>query len=454
MTRLFGTDGVRGIANLDLTPDLAFKLGWAGALVLTEETHHKPTFIVGADTRLSCGMLGAALMAGITSAGADVIYVDVIATPGVAWLTRKLGADAGAMISASHNSFEFNGIKFFSAGGFKLPDATEDAIEALIRKEGDLTARPQGQEVGRLTRYDQGAHDYLAHLQAIADVDLTGMRLVIDCAHGASYRTAPALFQSLGARVTALGVQPDGININHECGSTYAHKLAAHVREEGADLGLAFDGDADRLIAVDDQGEIVDGDVMMAILAHDLDRRGLLAQKTIVATVMSNFGLEAMAERDGFKLVRTPVGDRYVLEHMREANLSLGGEQSGHIILLDDSTTGDGQLTALRFLRALKNQEEALPLSQARQVIQLFPQVLENVRVTEDLKNAIMVSPILQEAVAQVEARLGSRGRVLIRKSGTEPLIRVMIEGQDQEEIQAYAHELVALIDRLSRGEG
>ncbi|NLA71500.1 MAG: phosphoglucosamine mutase, partial [Clostridiaceae bacterium] len=394
MTRLFGTDGVRGIANRELTPELAFSLGLAGALVLTEETHHKPTFVVGADTRVSCGMLGAALIAGITSAGADVIYVGVIATPGVAWLTRELGADAGAMISASHNSFEFNGIKLFSGQGFKLQDETEDAIEAVIRGD-ELSAmtRPVGDRVGRITQYDKGAEDYRNHLYSIAEVDLTGVRLVIDCANGASYQTAPQLFRDLGAEVIAIGIEPDGYNINHDCGSMHAEKLAEYVRESGADAGLAFDGDADRLIVVDDQGDVCDGDVMLAILARDLDRKGKLAQKTIVATVMSNFGLERMAEREGLRLVRTSVGDRYVLEHMLRDGLSLGGEQSGHVILLDDTTTGDGQLTALRLLGALHNLGSKTRLSEARKIIQTLPQVLKNVYVSEYQKNLVMDHP-------------------------------------------------------------
>ena len=396
MTRLFGTDGVRGIANRELTPELAFSLGLAGALVLTEETHHKPTFVVGADTRVSCGMLGAALIAGITSAGADVIYVGVIATPGVAWLTRELGADAGAMISASHNSFEFNGIKLFSGQGFKLQDETEDAIEAVIRGD-ELSAmtRPVGDRVGRITQYDKGAEDYRNHLYSIAEVDLTGVRLVIDCANGASYQTAPQLFRDLGAEVIAIGIEPDGYNINHDCGSMHAEKLAEYVRESGADAGLAFDGDADRLIVVDDQGDVCDGDVMLAILARDLDRKGKLAQKTIVATVMSNFGLERMAEREGLRLVRTSVGDRYVLEHMLRDGLSLGGEQSGHVILLDDTTTGDGQLTALRLLGALHNLGSKTRLSEARKIIQTLPQVLKNVYVSEYQKNLVMDHPEL-----------------------------------------------------------
>ncbi len=450
MAKLFGTDGVRGVANQELTPDLAFSLGFAGALVLTEETHHKPTFIVGADTRISCGMLASALIAGITSAGADVINVGVIATPGVAWLTRELGADAGAMISASHNSYEFNGIKLFSAGGFKLADETEETIEAMIFAGFDGMDKPVGDRVGRLTDYDKGAEDYKNHLLSIADLDLSGMRLVIDCANGASFQTAPALFRALGAEVTALGVEPDGFNINRDCGSTHAKNLVAHVLESGAHLGLAFDGDADRLIAVDDRGQLCDGDVMMALLARDLDQRGMLARKTIVATVMSNLGLEKMAEREGFLLVRTAVGDRYVLEHMLKEGLSLGGEQSGHVILLDDATTGDGQLTALRFLRAIISQGRDVRLSEMRKLIELFPQVLVNVRVDQGRADAIIDHPQFAEAVRLTGEKLGEAGRLLIRKSGTEPLIRIMIEGQDQEEISDYAARLQEVIGQLS----
>jgi len=450
MAKLFGTDGVRGVANQELTPDLAFSLGFAGALVLTEETHHKPTFIVGADTRISCGMLASALIAGITSAGADVINVGVIATPGVAWLTRELGADAGAMISASHNSYEFNGIKLFSAGGFKLADETEETIEAMIFAGFDGLDKPVGDRVGRLTDYDKGAEDYKNHLLSIADLDLSGMRLVIDCANGASFQTAPALFRALGAEVTALGVEPDGFNINRDCGSTHAKNLVAHVLESGAHLGLAFDGDADRLIAVDDRGQLCDGDVMMALLARDLDQRGMLARKTIVATVMSNLGLEKMAEREGFLLVRTAVGDRYVLEHMLKEGLSLGGEQSGHVILLDDATTGDGQLTALRFLRAIISQGRDVRLSEMRKLIELFPQVLVNVRVDQGRADAIIDHPQFAEAVRLTGEKLGEAGRLLIRKSGTEPLIRIMIEGQDQEEISDYAARLQEVIGQLS----
>ncbi len=449
MGKLFGTDGVRGIANRDLTPDLAFLMGLAAAVALTEETHHKPTFIVGADTRISCGMLGSALIAGITSAGADVIDVGVIATPGVAWLTRRFGADAGAMISASHNSYEFNGIKLFSQGGFKLPDETEAVIEALILEGFDDRERPVGDQIGRLTYYGDGALEYQDHLRSIAGLDLSGRKLVIDCANGASYRTAPALFEALGAEVVAVGIEPDGFNINHGCGSTYAENLGALVLETGSDLGLAFDGDADRLIAVDDRGVVCDGDVMMALLARDLDRRGKLAQKTIVATVMSNFGLEKMAEREGYRLVRTAVGDRYVLEQMLKDDLSLGGEQSGHVILLDDTTTGDGQLTALRLLRAIHSEGSGARLSEIRRIIDLYPQVLVNVRVETAKAGSILEDPRLADAVQRTEMLLGAGGRLLIRKSGTEPLIRIMIEGQDVDAISGHAENLRQLIEEI-----
>jgi phosphoglucosamine mutase len=313
--------------------------------------------------------------------------------------------------------------------------------------------RPVGDRVGRITQYDKGAEDYRNHLYSIAEVDLTGVRLVIDCANGASYQTAPQLFRDLGAEVIAIGIEPDGYNINHDCGSMHAEKLAEYVRESGADAGLAFDGDADRLIVVDDQGDVCDGDVMLAILARDLDRKGKLAQKTIVATVMSNFGLERMAEREGLRLVRTSVGDRYVLEHMLRDGLSLGGEQSGHVILLDDTTTGDGQLTALRLLGALHNLGSKTRLSEARKIIQTLPQVLKNIYVSEYQKNLVMDHPELASILDETQKMLEMRGRVLIRKSGTEPTIRVMIEGQELDEIDSYASAICAVIERISRDE-
>lgn len=450
MSRLFGTDGVRGIANRDLTPELAYLLGFAGAHVLTEETRHKPTIVVGEDTRVSCGMLGSALIAGITCAGADVLHVGVIPTPGVAWLTRRLRADAGIMISASHNSFEYNGIKFFSGGGFKLPDETEDAIEALINDSDFLDEdRPTGEKIGKLIRYDQGADEYREHLQSIAGLDLTGMTIVVDCAHGASYAVAPKLFNDLGADVIAVGVNPNGYNINHECGSTHVEKLSSVVREYHANIGLAFDGDADRLIAVDDQGDICNGDVMLAILARDLDRQGKLTKKAIVATVMSNLGLEHMTNAAGYELIRTQVGDRYVLERMLADGYVLGGEQSGHIILLENSTTGDGVLTAIRLLSAIRNEGKGALLSEMRKIMTTLPQIIVNVHVPDELKQITMNHCDVTEAIKEKENVLGSDGRIVVRPSGTEPLIRVMIEGVDQTQITDMAHELREVIETV-----
>lgn len=447
MTRMFGTDGVRGVANRELTPELAYAIGVAASIALTDQTAHKPTFAVGSDTRVSCGMLTAALVAGLTSAGADVIDAGVIATPGVAWLTRDLHADAGVMISASHNTFEYNGIKIFSGRGFKLPDDVEDAIEALIR-DGTVQdrVRPKGDRVGRVSRYPEGADRYREHLHNMAGVDLSGMRIVVDCANGASYRTAPRLFRDLGADVDLVGAEPNGYNINDRCGSTHVESLCRRVLETGADIGLAFDGDADRLIVVDDRGDVVDGDVMLAILAKALDRRGQLRHKTIVATVMSNLGLERMTEANGYTLVRAAVGDRYVLERMLADDYVIGGEQSGHIILLDDTTTGDGQLTALRLLGAFGRDER---LSDVRRIMRALPQVLVNVHVPNALKKAVMDHATLAEARTATEAKLGNRGRVLIRPSGTEPSIRVMLEGDQYDEIEAYAEDLRHTIETL-----
>ncbi len=450
MSRLFGTDGVRGIANRDLTPELAYCLGFAGAQVLTEETHHKPTIVVGEDTRISCGMLGSALIAGITCAGADVLYVGVIPTPGVAWLTRRHGADAGIMISASHNSFEYNGIKFFSGGGFKLPDKTEDAIEALIGDTGLINGeRLTGEKIGKLIRYDQGAEEYREHLQSVAGLDLTGMKIVVDCAHGASFTIAPRLFKDLGAEVIAVGVHPDGYNINRECGSTHVERLSDIVLEHHADIGLAFDGDADRLISVDNRGDICNGDVMLAILARDLDRHGKLVKKAIVATIMSNLGLEHMANAAGYELIRTQVGDRYVLERMLADGYMLGGEQSGHIILLEDSTTGDGILTAIRLLAAIRNEGKGALLSEMRKIMTTLPQITVNALVPDEMKQYTMNHRDLMEAIAEKENILGSDGRIVVRPSGTEPFIRVMIEGVDQAQINDLASELHEVINSV-----
>jgi phosphoglucosamine mutase len=447
MARLFGTDGVRGVANQELTPELAFRLGRAGAQVLAGECSHKPVILVGSDTRISCGMLESALVSGICSAGADVLVAGVIPTPGVAYLSRKYKCDAGVVISASHNSYEFNGIKFFSGSGYKLPDATEDKIEWLIAESdhtGAADNRPLGAALGRRIERQNAAHEYVEHLKRRMAVDLSGLKIALDCANGASAHLAPALFSDLGAEVVAMGINPDGTNINANCGSTHLDPLRQLVRREGCDIGLAFDGDADRMLAIDENGLPVDGDEIMAIIALDMKAQGQLREDTLVVTVMSNLGLDLMAAANGIRLAKTKVGDRYVLEEMLRCGYNLGGEQSGHIILLDHSTTGDGLLSALRLLGALTRQGKRL--GKARQIMTVLPQVLRSARVGNDNKSNALADADVCAAIARLEAILDGHGRVLVRSSGTEPIIRVMIEGENIDEISRMAEQLVALI--------
>ena len=445
MSRLFGTDGVRGVANRELTPDLAYKLGVAGARVLAGETSHKPLILIGSDTRISCGMLESALTAGICSAGADVIVCGVVPTPAVAYLTRKYRCDAGVVISASHNSFEYNGIKFFSGDGFKLPDSIEDEIENHIRDydEGNWS-RPEGADVGRRLEKPGAAHEYAEHLKRRMSVDLSSMKIAIDCANGASSMIAPTLFADLGAEVIAIANQPDGLNINANCGSTHMGCLKEVVVSEHCDIGLAFDGDADRLLIVDEFGQTVDGDAILAIVGLDMKTEGELHKDTVVVTVMSNLGLDIMAAGNGLKLEKTKVGDRYVLEMMRENGYNLGGEQSGHVILLDHSTTGDGMLTALAFLRVITRRN--LSVSKVTDVIHVLPQVLKPAHIPTENKSKAMVDEMISEEICKMEAILDGRGRILVRPSGTEPMIRVMIEGEDYQMIDDMAQKLVELI--------
>lgn len=445
MSRLFGTDGVRGIANEELTPDLAFRLGYAAALVLSEDRAQKKRVMVGMDTRASGDLLEAALVAGLCSAGADALLVGVVPTPGIAYLCRKHGCDAGAVISASHNPYEFNGIKFFSRKGYKLPDDVEDRIEEEVRNYREDTIRPVGKQVGRRILMPEAADEYLEHLLKEQGLDLSGMRIGMDCANGASYRIAPRLFERLGAEVICIGNSPDGFNINEGCGSTHLEPLMDLVKREGCDLGLAFDGDADRLMAVDDEGDELNGDVMLSILACDMKAHGELNDHALVGTVMSNMGMEIMARENGITFVKTKVGDRYVLEEMLKHNYSLGGEQSGHLIFLKDSTTGDGMLSALKLLQSVKRSGKKL--SELRRVMQIFPQVLINATVPNDEKKHAMEDPDVLEAARRIEEKLGDRGRLLLRPSGTEPFIRVMLEGEDQKEIQELAEGLVKLIN-------
>lgn len=447
MGRLFGTDGVRGIANRELTPDFAYRLGYAGAKVLAVNTDMKPTILIGMDTRISCQMLEASIVAGICSAGADAVLCGVLPTPGIAYLTSKYKYDAGVMISASHNSFEYNGIKFFSGNGFKLSDEIEDEIERTVN-EYDIysQSRPIGEEIGTAIRRPESGRQYVEHLKRRMSVDLSGMRIAIDCANGAASMIAPALFEDLGATVISIGNQPNGLNINKNCGSTHLEYLSQLVVSEKCDIGLAFDGDADRFLAIDDLGNLVDGDAIMSIIAMDMKECGELKNDTIVVTVMSNLGLDIMAKENGIFLEKTKVGDRYVLEKMIEKGFNIGGEQSGHVILLDHATTGDGILTALALLRALFRNGRRL--SYATRIIRILPQVLLSAKVKNEDKAKAMEFDILQSAIDKYEKQLDGKGRIFVRASGTEPIIRVMIEGENEEEISQMARDLVAIIQK------
>lgn len=447
MGRLFGTDGVRGIANEELTPLLAMQLGQAGAYVLTKEKEHKPTIMVGCDTRISGDMLANALMAGACSVGANCIYVGVLPTPAIAYLTRKYKVDAGVVISASHNPVEFNGIKFFDGDGYKLPDELEDEIEALIKADMHGVMFPTGSGVGKIKYRTDAREEYINHSIKAVPIDLRGMKIVADCAEGASYYTSVEALKELGAEVMAIHNNPDGSNINANCGSTHMENLQARVVFEKANVGLAFDGDADRLMAVDENGQIVDGDQIMAIVGTHMKEKGTLKKNTIVATVMSNLGFFLSLEKNGIKAEQTKVGDRYVMERMREMGASLGGEQSGHIIFLDENTTGDGLLSALHLLQVMV--ETGKPLSELAQVMEVLPQAQVGAKVANHKKEHYLEYPEIASAIAELEKKYAGEGRVLIRPSGTEPLVRVMIEGKDKKQIQAEAEKLASLIQDI-----
>ena len=444
MARLFGTDGVRGVANEELTPLLAMQLGQAGAYVLAKENQHKPTIMVGCDTRISGDMLANALMAGVCSVGANAVYVGVVPTPAVAYLTKKYKVDAGVVISASHNPVEFNGIKFFDGNGYKLPDAVEDEIEALVKSGMDGVKFPIGSGVGKIKYRTDAREEYINHAIQSVNVDLSDLKIVVDCAEGASFYTSVEAMKELGAEVIAIHNNPDGTNINANCGSTHMEELMARVVYEKANIGLAFDGDADRLLAVDENGKLVNGDQIMAIVGNYMKSQGKLKLDTIVVTVMSNLGFFLMAEKNGITAEQTKVGDRYVLERMREIGASLGGEQSGHVIFLDENTTGDGLLSALHLLQVLV--ETGKPLSELAEVMEVLPQALVNAKVPNHKKDSYMEYPEIADAIAKLNDKFAGEGRVLIRPSGTEPLVRVMIEGKDQKMIETEAKKLAELI--------
>ena len=447
MARLFGTDGVRGVANEELTPLLAMQLGQAGATVLTKENEHRPTIMVGCDTRISGDMLANALMAGICSVGANAVYVGVIPTPAVAYLTKKYKVEAGVVISASHNPVEFNGIKFFDGNGYKLPDSMEDEIEALIRNGMQGVEMPTGSRVGKIKYRTDAREEYINHAIQSVPVDLSGLKIVVDCAEGASFYTSVEALRELGANVVPIHNMPDGTNINSNCCSTHMEELQARVVYEKANVGLAFDGDADRLLAVDENGAIVDGDQIMAVVGNHMRNQGKLKKDTIVATVMSNLGFFQMGEREKLHMEQTKVGDRYVLERMREIGASLGGEQSGHVIFLDENTTGDGLLSALHLLEVMV--DTGKPLSELASIMTVMPQALVNARVPNHKKDKYMEYPEIAGAIDELNRKFAGDGRVLIRPSGTEPKVRVMIEGRDQKMIDEEAHKLADLIQNI-----
>ena len=444
---MFGTDGVRGVAGTELTIDLAMKLGQAGAYVLTKTKSHQPTIIVGCDTRISGGMLANALMAGICSVGANAIYVGVVPTPAIAYLTRKHKVDAGVVISASHNPMEFNGIKFFNGEGYKLSDELEDEIESLIRNNMEDIDFPIGPGIGKVEYRFDIRDEYVEFQKKTVPVDLSSLKIVIDCAEGASYYTSVKTLKDLGANLIAIHTKPDGTNINANCGSTHMDELRARVVLEKADVGIAFDGDADRMLAVDENGKVVDGDEIMAICGNYMKQKGTLAKNTVVVTVMTNLGFSLMGKEQGIRIEKTKVGDRYVLENMRENGYNLGGEQSGHVIFLDDNTTGDGLLSALHLLQVMV--ETGKPLSELAKIMQVLPQALVNAKVPNHKKESYMEYTEIAEAIEALESKFAGEGRVLIRPSGTEPLVRVMIEGKDQGAIEEEATKLAELIEKV-----
>lgn len=445
MGRLFGTDGVRGIANLELTVEQAMKIGRAAATVMGDSPKGKPLFLIGSDTRISSSMLSAAVAAGICSAGANVLMLGTVPTPAVAYLVKKHGADAGVMISASHNPHEYNGIKIFGGEGYKLPDELEEKIESLVLDgDGGDGALPQGGDIGCVNRDDGALDDYICHIAASAGANFSGLSIAIDCANGSASVSAEKLFTSLGARVHMLHQTPDGININNACGSTHMESLMRYVTEHHLDCGLAFDGDADRFLAVDENGALVDGDEIMAICAMALKKQGKLAHNTVVGTIMTNFGFTKFCDENDIRFIATKVGDRFVLEEMLLGDYVLGGEQSGHIIFKEFATTGDGQLTAIQLLSIMKR--EGVPLSKLASVMTKYPQYMVNLKVSPDGKLHFYTDPEVKQAIDQAREMLGDSGRVVVRPSGTEPLIRVMAEGMDAELTQKAVDDVADVI--------
>ncbi|ALC87374.1 MULTISPECIES: phosphoglucosamine mutase [Bacillaceae] len=442
MGKYFGTDGVRGVANSELTPELAFKLGRFGGYVLTKETENRAKVLIGRDTRISGHMLEGALVAGLLSVGVEVMRLGVISTPGVSYLTRVMSADAGVMISASHNPVADNGIKFFGSDGFKLSDEQEEEIEILLDAENDELPRPTGAGVGSVSDYFEGGQKYIQYLKQTVDEEFVGLHVALDCANGATSSLAAHVFADLEADLSTMGASPNGLNINDGVGSTHPEELSKFVLEKGAHVGLAFDGDGDRLIAVDEKGNIVDGDQIMYICAKHLNTQGRLNKNTVVSTVMSNMGFYKALETHEMTSVKTAVGDRYVVEEMKKNGYNLGGEQSGHIVFLDYNTTGDGLLTGLQLVNIMKITGKKL--SELASEMTIYPQKLVNVRVTD--KHAVTQNEKVAAIISEVEAEMAGNGRVLVRPSGTEPLVRVMVEAATEEECENYVNRIVEVV--------
>ena len=449
MGRLFGTDGARGVAITELTCEIAMNIGRAAAIVLTKRTKHKPTIFIGKDTRISSDVLEAALAAGICSVGANVQILGVVPTPAVAMLVKQKGADAGVMISASHNSFEFNGIKLFASTGYKLSDELEEEIEELILDKPEEMKLVSDGEVGKITYYRDAQTDYIRHIMKSIKGNLTGLRIALDCANGSASATAKRLFEGLGASVYIMSASPNGTNINDNCGSTHINNLMQFVVDKKCHAGLAFDGDADRCLAVDEKGELVDGDKLIAICAKSYKEKGKLKNDAAVVTVMSNLGFTYFAKANDIKMETTKVGDRYVLERMLEGGYNLGGEQSGHIIFLDEANTGDGQLSGAKVLEILA--ESGKKMSELASVMETFPQVMINVKISPRDKEVWKNDSQITDLIEQYENELGDTGRILVRESGTEPLIRVMLEGKDFSQINKFA---VAIADKIKERTG
>lgn len=446
MGRLFGTDGVRGIANKELTPELAMNLGRAAATVLAVNSRRRPLFVVGMDTRISSEMLSNAITAGLCSVGTDVLILGVVPTPAVAYLIGKYKADAGIMISASHNSAEFNGIKMFSGDGYKLPDVLEEQIEEIVLNDIKPAETLIGGDVGKVTYMNTAIKDYIEHLKSTVPNSLDGLKIAVDCANGSASVVARELMKQLGAEATILYDKPDGININEDCGSTHIENLSKYVVENKMDLGVAFDGDADRCLCVDEKGELIDGDQVMAICSLDMKERGRLAKDTVIGTILTNLGFIKYCEANKINFIATKVGDKFVLEEMLLEEYNFGGEQSGHVIFRDFATTGDGELTAIQLLSLVKRSGKKL--SELSKVMKKYPQVSINVNVTNDGKVKFYTNTTVKNSIEDAKEKLGDKGRIVVRPSGTEPKIRVMVECSDEELMNTVANDVAETVKK------